>query len=83
MTLDKPTNSIELMADRTTITVSKETKDTLDQHRGDRPWDLFLRSLIQSNSSGGLGVTLTSSSVNDVAAETAKRTADELEARLR
>lgn len=70
------------MPDRTTITVSTETKSLLNDHRGGAKWDRFLKSLIQPNSSGD-SVVVAEKSVDDIAARTAKKTVEEMRTELR
>lgn len=70
--------------ERKTITVNPETFEMLDNRRTGT-WNEFLRSLIQMNESGADGGddVLTTDHIDDIAASTATKTADELEARLR
>jgi hypothetical protein len=46
------------MPDRTTITVSADTFDALDEQRGSVPWDEYLRTLAEESEAGD-GVELT------------------------
>jgi hypothetical protein len=70
------------MSDRTTISVSESTKEELDAKRPEgTPWDTFLSSLVDA--SGMHEVHLSSSAIDDVANQVARKTADELETRLR
>ena len=71
--------------ERKTITVNGETFEELDNRRTGT-WDEFLSRLIQMHSSEGPtgeDVVLASESVDDIASVTARRTAEELETRLR
>lgn len=68
------------MSDRTTISVSEDTKAKLDDARDGTPWDEFLWSLVDSD--GADVVELSPESVEDVANAVARKTADELEVRL-
>jgi len=68
------------MADRTTISVSEETKALLDEQRGSVPWNQFLQDLATE---GDDRVMIHPDSVAEIADLAASRSADELESRLR
>lgn len=59
------------MTERTTISVSKDTKRLLDEDRDSQPWDTYLANLIQSNSQDT--EILTEAHIDDIASRTAKR----------
>lgn len=66
--------------ERKTITVSPETFEMLNNRRTGT-WDEFLKSFIQNHSSPH--EPLTEENIDDIANMTARKTAEELEARLR
>lgn len=68
------------MADRTTISVSEETKALLDEQRGSDPWDQFLQDLATDSDDR---VVIHPDSVAEIADHTATKVADEMETRFR
>ena len=74
------------MPERTTITVTKATKERLDSKRNGQPWDEFLKDAIQLNSpqrERGRDDALTEAHIEDIANAAARKTVDELQAVMR
>lgn len=68
------------MSDTTTITVHVATYDQLEDAKPDGvTWDTFLKGLLDD----GFTVQLDAATIDDIATQTAGKTADELESRLR
>ena len=75
-------NETQKSVERTTISVTKETKDALNSHRDGQKWDQFLRGLIQNDSTANEG-GLTEAHIDDIAQAAAQKTVDELQAVMR